>query len=125
MLTIAGTLSESKVVLDQTYDFIKTHKQLIDRVLKEAGNSNPAALGWMPGRLELEEANLVVQLCTLLSSSSIHQKEISVGMHESILYLASRIFSINSQSQVPLVVCLEDYHARGRNDPDAEKAYKS
>ena len=125
LFTIAGTLSESNVVLDQTYDFVKTHKQLIDRVLKEAGNSNPAALGWMPGRLELEEANLVVQLCTLLSSSSIRQKEISVGIHEGILYLASRIFSINSQSHVPLVVGLEDYHSRGFDEPDAEKAYKS
>lgn len=125
MLTIAGTLSESNVVLDQIYDFIKNHKQLIDRVLKEAGNSNPGALGWTPGRLELEEANLVVQLCTLLSSSSIRQKELGVGMNESILYLASRIFSINSQSHIPLVVCLEDYHSRGGEDPAADKAYKS
>lgn len=125
ILVILGTLPQSEVVHEQVHHFIDMHAPMFDRVLKEAGQSSPA-LGWVPGRMEVEEANLVVQICNVLRSVHFPSQAIKKGIHESILDLTARLCTINNQSDIPLLSGLEAYRMGGvKMDMGAEEAFKA
>ena len=126
LLSISSTLSQSENVLKQVHHFMHNHLQLIDRVLKEAGASG-SAVGWKAGRLEIEEACLVVQLATVLAvaGGKTPQLQPSIALHESLLDLAYRLFPLNSQSHNQMVHNIEDYRRSSSVDIEAEKGLKA
>ena len=126
ILSILSTLSQSDNVLKQGHQFLNSHMQLADRILKEAGNSS-AAMGWESGREEIEEANLVVQICTILvlAGNKVPEIRLNMALHESILDLTSRMFLLNSHSRSPFICCIEDYRVGGKRDMEAERSCKA
>ncbi len=126
ILSILSTLSQSDNVLKQGHQFLNSHIQLADRILKEAGNSS-AAIGWDAGRMEIEEANLIVQICTILviAGNKVPEIQIHMALHESILDLTSRMFLLNSHSRSPFICCIEDYRIGSKSSLEAEKSCKA
>lgn len=126
ILSIITTLRESEGVLTQAHEFMTSHSQLIDRILKECGSSS-AAIGWETGTKELEEANLIVQICTILAISGAKYPHLMLhfALHESLLDLSSRMFLLNSQSHSPIICGIQDYMSSDKSDVSAEKAHKA
>lgn len=126
ILSILSTLSQSDNVLKQSHQFLHSHMQLADRIMREAGNSS-AAIGWETGRTEIEEANLIVQICTILAVAGNRDSDIKLNtaMHESILDLTSRMFVLNSHSRIPFICSVEDYRMGTKSDTEAEKGCKA
>lgn len=127
ILSVMSTLSQSDSVLKQvSHQFLETHPQLIDRILKEAGGTG-SALGWTRGTIELEEATLVVQISTILAVARAKCSDIRVhrALHEALLDLASKMFVLNARCQAPFVCSVEDYRRSGKVDAAAEKASKA
>lgn len=126
ILSIISTLGESEGVLTQAHEFMRSHPQLIDRILKECGSSS-AAIGWEVGTKELEEANLVVQICTILAIAGAKYPHLMLhfALHESVLDLSSRMFLLNSQSHSPMISGIQDYISSDKGDVGAERAHKA
>lgn len=122
LLVIVGSLSNSDSVNDQVEEFLQAHLGMTDRILKEAGASS-SATGWSAGRMEVEEANLIVQIVCILSSNK--QRHINSSLHEGIIDLAAKVFLMNSQSYNPLISALHDYRKADLPGQDAEMAYKA
>ncbi len=126
ILSIISTLGESEGVLAQAHEFMTSHPQLVDRILKECGCSS-AAIGWEIGTKELEEANLVVQICTILAISGAKYPHLMLNfaLHEGVLDLSSRMFLLNSQSHSPIICGIQDYMSSDKGDAGAERAHKA